>query len=224
MCDRWFGHLMESLRVTGVLDEALVIVTSDHGHSLWERRGYIGKRGYPSDPESYEVPLLVRHPQRLGAGTTCNAFVQHHDIAATMLDATGVTPPEPIDGNSFCRQRFSGGAPMRDHVTIGWGSAMTVIDDRWWLNVQGQRPRTVPLRFPAAAPDAPNVAERHPDVVKRLFDLGKSDAAGGFPDYLLHKPKVRKMRPAAVRSLRFDDVRLNVAVPSSTAPRGGEKR
>ena len=101
MCDRWFGHLMETLRVTGVLDEALVIVTSDHGHSLWERRGYIGKRGYPSDPESYEVPLLVRHPGRIGAGTTCNAFVQHHDIAATMLDATGVTPPEPIDGRSF---------------------------------------------------------------------------------------------------------------------------
>ena len=50
MCDRWFGHLVASLRVTGVLDEALVIVTSDHGHSLWERNGYIGKRGYPSDP------------------------------------------------------------------------------------------------------------------------------------------------------------------------------
>ena len=90
MCDRRLGHLMQTLRATGVLDEALVIVTSDHGHSLWERRNYIGKRGYPSDPESYDLPLLVRHPQRLGAGSVCNAFVQHHDISATLLEAAGV--------------------------------------------------------------------------------------------------------------------------------------
>jgi len=195
MCDRWFGHLMETLRVTGVLDDALVIVTSDHGHSLWERRGYIGKRGYPSDPESYEVPLLVRHPQRLGAGTTCNAFVQHHDIAATMLDATGVTPPEPIDGRSFLQTAFSGGAPVRDHVTIGWGGAMTVIDDRWWLNVKVNGRGPFLYDSPRPAPDALNVAERHPDVVKRLFDLGKSDAAGGFPDYLLHQAESAEDAP-----------------------------
>lgn len=69
MCDRWFGHLIESLRVNGILDQTLVVVTADHGHSLWERRGYIGKRNYPSDPETYEVPLILRHPGKLGAGT-----------------------------------------------------------------------------------------------------------------------------------------------------------
>ena len=99
---------METLRVTGVLDEALVIVTSDHGHSMWERRGYIGKRGYPSDPESYELPLLVRHPQSSAPAPTCDAFVQHHDISATMLDAAGVTPPAPIDGKSFLDTAFKG--------------------------------------------------------------------------------------------------------------------
>ena len=122
MCDRWFGHLIAQLSACGVLDQALVIVTSDHGHSLWERRGYIGKRGYPSDPESYELPLLVRHPQKVGAGTACNAFVQHHDITATMLDAAGITPPTPIDGVSFWDTAFADGAAVRDHVTIGWGS------------------------------------------------------------------------------------------------------
>jgi arylsulfatase A-like enzyme len=187
MCDRWFGHLVETLRVTGVLDDALVIVTSDHGHSLWERRGYIGKRGYPSDPESYEVPLLVRHPQRLGAGTTCDALVQHHDIAATALDASGVTPPEAIDGKSFLDAAFGRGAPIRDHVTVGWGGAMTVIDDNWWFNckINGRGPFL--YDSPRPAPDAPNLADRHPDVVERLFDVGKADAAGGFPEYLLQQ-------------------------------------
>jgi hypothetical protein len=30
----------------------------------------------------------------------------------------------------------------------------------------------------------PNVAEQHPNVVRELFQIGKADAGGGFPDYL----------------------------------------
>lgn len=187
MCDRWFGHLMETLRVTGVLDEALVIVTSDHGHSLWERRGYIGKRGYPSDPETYHVPLMVRHPDRLGAGTTCDAFVQHHDIAATALDATGLAPAQPMDGRSFYRTAFEAAPAARTHVTIGWGGSVTVIDDNWWLNskIDGSGPFLYGAAQPGA--DAANVAADHPDEVRRLFALAVADAAGGFPDYLLKR-------------------------------------
>jgi ankyrin repeat protein len=39
------------------------------------------------------------------------------------------------------------------------------------------------------------VAQRHPDVVKRLFELGKSDAAGGFPDYLLQQAESAEDAP-----------------------------
>jgi len=185
MCDRWFGHLLDTLRVTGVLDQALVVVTSDHGHSMWERRGYIGKRGYPSDPESYEVPLMVRHPKGIGAGTRSDAWVQHHDISATLLEAAGVRPDQPIDGKSFLSAAFAGGRPIRDHVTVGWGTAMTVIDDKWWFNCKINGRGAFLHDSPRPAPDAPNLAERHPDVVKRLFAVGTSDAGGSFPDYLL---------------------------------------
>ena len=72
------------------------------------------------------------NPQKLGAGTVCNAFVQHHDISATLLEAAHVVLPAEIDGKSFWDVAFAGGAPIRDHVTVGWGTAMTVIDDKWW--------------------------------------------------------------------------------------------
>ena len=185
MVDRWFGHLMESLRVSGVLDDALVVVTSDHGHTLWERKNYIGKRGYPSDPETYHVPLMVRHPGRAGAGTTCDAFVQHHDIAATVLEAASVPPPEPIDGQSFYRTAFAGAPPIRDHVTVGWGSSLTVIDDNWWFNSKIDGRGAFLHDSPCPAPDAPNVADLHPEVARKMFELGAADAKGGFPAYLL---------------------------------------
>lgn len=185
MCDRWFGHLMESLRTQGWLDNTVVIVTSDHGHTLWEKRAYIGKRPYPSDPEVFDVPLFVRHPAGIGAGTVCDAWVQHHDISATILEAAGVQPPEPIDGRSFWMTAFEGGPPIRDHVTVGWGPAMTVLADRWWFNckVDGRgaflHDRTRPDPF------ARNLAEDEPGTVRELFQIGAADAGGRFPDYLL---------------------------------------
>jgi arylsulfatase A-like enzyme len=63
MCDRWFGHLYETMRVLGLLDRTLLIVTSDHGHSIGDE-GYIGKRGYPSElarevTYSYGTPISL---------------------------------------------------------------------------------------------------------------------------------------------------------------------
>ena len=40
---------------------------------------------------------------------------------------------------------------------------------------------------PRPAPEAPNLAEKHPDVVKKLFALGKADGGGSFPKYLLEQ-------------------------------------
>ena len=185
MCDRWFGHLVESLRTQGRLNDTLVIVASDHGHSLWERRGYIGKRGYPSDPEVAHVPLLIRHPQGLGAGTVSDAWVQHHDISATILEAAGVQPPDPIAGRSFLATAFAGGPPIRDHVTIGWGSAMTVVTERWWFNCKVDGRGAFLHDRTRNDPFAENLAEDEPGTVRELFEVGKADGDGTFPKYLL---------------------------------------
>ncbi|MCK5328015.1 MAG: sulfatase, partial [Candidatus Latescibacteria bacterium] len=50
LCDRWFGYFMESMRVLGLLDNTMILLTADHGHSIGDRN-YLGKRGYPSMPE-----------------------------------------------------------------------------------------------------------------------------------------------------------------------------
>lgn len=186
MCDRWFGHLMESLRVNGRLDDSLVIVTADHGHSIWDRRGFIGKRHYPSDPETFHIPLLVRHPHGLGAGTRCDAFVQAHDLTPTMLEATGIQAPQPMDGTSFWKTAFEGDDATRRHVTVGWGGTVTVIDDQWWFNCKVDG--TGALLYPVErAHDQPSVAHEHPELVREYFRIAKADAGGSFPEYLLER-------------------------------------
>lgn len=191
MADRWFGHLLAALSVQGWLEDTVVVVASDHGHSLAERTHYIGKRGYPAEPEVVEVPLLIRHPAGLGAGSAVDDWVQHHDLAATILDAAQVPSPEPIAGRSCWPSTFAGGAPARDHVVVGWGSAFTVITDDWWLNSKvngkGAFLHAVGQGADRTGPDpwSVNLAEQEPAVVGELFEKGVAAAAGGFPQFLL---------------------------------------
>ena len=184
MCDRWFGYFMESARVLGLLDNTMLIFTSDHGHSIGDR-SYMGKRGYPSSPEVYDVPLMIRFPRAEHAGKTSDMFVQHHDITSAILEAAGVEPPEPIDGISFLGDAAASRPGRRDHVTVGWGSTPTVITRKWWFNCKADGTGILLHDMEAGEPFARNVADEYPDTVETLFARTKEDAGGGFPDWIV---------------------------------------
>ena len=184
MCDRWFGYLYEAMEARGLLDNTLLIVTTDHGHSLGDE-GYLGKRGYPSEPNVCEIPLLLRRPGGEGGGRANDAIVQHPDIPATILDFAGVKPPAAVEGRSLLKMGADGGRWHRDHATIGWGSAVTVIDDRWWLNVKVDGTGAFLYDLQSADLRQRNLADENPKVVIRLFAQSVGDAKEGFPDYLI---------------------------------------
>jgi len=183
MCDRWFGYFLETVENLGLLDKTVIVVTSDHGHSIGDR-SYIGKRGYPSAPEVYEVPLFVRHPDGEGHGQKNSMFVQHNDITAAILNWAGAGRAV-IDGIDFWKRGVVNGESIRDHVTVAWGAAVTVVTPDWWMNcrITGEGPFLYDLN--ARDPFALNVADENPDVVNRLYRLAVADAGGGFPEYLL---------------------------------------
>ena len=184
MCDRWFGYLYETMKNLGFLDNTILIVTSDHGHSIGENN-YMGKRGYPSTREVFDIPLLIRHPNNIGAGQKSDLLIQHTDISALILDFAKVTPSKIIHGKKFWENSVKNGKPIRDHVTVGWGTAMTVINDEWWLNckISGRGAFLYNLKKDPLLKK--NVAEEHQNVVDYLFAKGVDDAGESFPDYLL---------------------------------------
>jgi arylsulfatase A-like enzyme len=193
-CDRWFGYFMESMRVLNRLDNTMVILTSDHGHSIGDRN-YMGKRGYPSAPEVYDIALMVRFPEAKYAGITSNMFVQHHDIAAAILEAANVKAPTEIDGISFLEDAVAGKSGPRDRVTVGWGSAVTLITDRWWFNCKVDGTGAFLYDLKNAQPFIRNVAGDNTDVVSRLFAQAKEDAGGSFPEWLIELAKTQTDAP-----------------------------
>ncbi|HEU0195217.1 MAG TPA: sulfatase [Gaiellales bacterium] len=93
------GALMNYLQSSGQLDNTLVIYTSDNG-MMWGEHGLLDKR-YPYAP-SVHVPLFVRWPGHVTAGSTSSNMVANIDIAPTILDATGTSfDPSQIDGHDL---------------------------------------------------------------------------------------------------------------------------
>jgi len=194
MCDRWFGHLYETLRVLGMLDNTVLMVTTDHGHSLGDG-DYVGKRGYPSGPEVVDVPLMIRHPNGAGAGQKSDLLVQHTDMAAQVLAFAGVKPPDGLHGRAFFDAAVAGKSNHRDHVTVAWGPDVTVIDERWWLNCKLDGAGVLLYDLTATHPFKTNVADANRDVVKRLFDAAVEDADGPIPEIVLAQAQKQEDAP-----------------------------
>ena len=194
MCDRWFGHLYDTMRTLGLLENTMLIVTTDHGHSIGDNH-FLGKRGYPSHPSVYDVPLIIRHPQGIGAGKRSDLFIQHTDLTAQILDFAGVPVPEVVDGGPFYEAALNSGPALKDHVTVGWGAAITVIDDRWWFNCKVDSTGGFLYKRESDPMLQTNVADQYPDDAKRLFKLGVADAGGSFPEFIMEMCKKQADAP-----------------------------
>ena len=86
--DREFGRILDVLERRGLAENTLVIFTSDHGDMLGDHQLLV-KGAYFYDP-NVRVPLLLRWPGAIRAGTRFGGLVQLHDLAATVLSAAGL--------------------------------------------------------------------------------------------------------------------------------------
>jgi arylsulfatase A-like enzyme len=89
--DDQLNRLLHVLQDRGVLDRTLVIVTSDHGEQ-WGEHG-LKNHGNSLYLPLVHVPLVMRLPSRISAGSRVREPVSLTDMAATILDITGVKAP-----------------------------------------------------------------------------------------------------------------------------------
>lgn len=130
--DEQLGALLDELEAQGVLDDTLVVYTSDHGHMNGQHGLYTkGNATVPQNfyEESIRVPLLVRWPRRLAAGHVAGGAVDHCDLFATLTGAAGATlpPDRTYPGASFlpaANDAVPGAPPLlRDAQVCEYGNA-----------------------------------------------------------------------------------------------------
>ncbi len=100
--DEQIDRILHFLRTRNLLEQTLIVFTSDHGdmrgdHNLW-------RKSYPYEG-SVRIPMIMRWPEGMIAqkrGIRCDRPVELRDVSPTCLEAAGIfSTPEPLDGISL---------------------------------------------------------------------------------------------------------------------------
>ena len=119
--DREVGRVVEALRAASLLDNTIIVFSSDNGFFLGER-GLADK--WFMFEESIRVPLLVVDPRTSASqGKSIDALTLNIDLAPTLLDYAGLPRPAQMQGESL-RPFIEGASPtwrtdfFYEHLTL----------------------------------------------------------------------------------------------------------
>ena len=126
--DHCLAQVIQALKTEGVLDDTLIIITSDHGeqlgqHIIW---GHAGLHECV-----VKVPLIMRLPKELPRGVKVKGYAQHADIMPTILEIAGIKTPTQLDGKSLLRL-LEGNQNRNYAVCETWGER-AIIEGKWKL-------------------------------------------------------------------------------------------
>lgn len=119
--DEAFGRLMDALISLGLLDDTIVLFTSDHGCHFKTRNAEYKRSCHES---SVRVPTIVTGPGFIGGGEV-RQLVSTIDIAPTLLEAAGLVPPAVMEGRSILPIVRDKSAPWRDAAFIQISESQT---------------------------------------------------------------------------------------------------
>jgi arylsulfatase A-like enzyme len=131
--DHALGKLRAELERRALLDRTILIITADHGEEFNER-GRVGHDSSNLRQEIVRVPLIVRYPARVPAGTRVARPVSLRQIPATVTSLLRLRQPSPYGHASL----FATGE-SEEPVLTEIGANYAVIWSGWhlWVNRKG---------------------------------------------------------------------------------------
>lgn len=111
--DEGLGKVLGALEETEQLGNTVIVFAGDNGYFFGEHQLGDKRRAYE---EGLRIPLLVRYPKLVRAGSTPAAMAANIDLAPTLLDLAGVPVPRSMQGRSL--------VPLLTGKTRGWRQAL----------------------------------------------------------------------------------------------------
>jgi choline-sulfatase len=118
--DDHVGRILQTLDALKILDEVVIVISSDHG----ENQGELNVWGdhQTADHITCRIPLIVRWPGVTSKATVDSALHYHFDWAATLLELANSHVPETWDGISFAQGLRNGNIAGRPYLVISQGA------------------------------------------------------------------------------------------------------
>jgi arylsulfatase A-like enzyme len=96
--DSCIQNLIQVLESHNILEDTIIVINSDHGETLYEHDCYFDHHGlYESN---LHVPLILRYPRKINAGSLIESYTSHKDLLPTLLEIMGIQCDIAFDGKS----------------------------------------------------------------------------------------------------------------------------
>ena len=168
--DEHVGRLLEALDQAGVLDETVIMISSDHG----ENQGELNVWGdhQTADVPTCRVPLIVRWPGVTERPRVDGGLHYHFDWAATLIELAGGTIPDNWDAEPFTEAFEEGATEGRDYLVtsqMAWSCQRGVrFDDYLCLQTYHDGYKDLP---PVMLFDVENDPHEQNDLAEEREDL-----------------------------------------------------
>lgn len=137
--DAGVGRILDRLDQLGLAENTLVVFTTDHGHFIGQH-GLIAKGAFHYE-DLLRIPMIIRFPGRIAAGSEISALQSLIDLAPTLLATAGLPVPLDMQGVNQLPVWTGASDRARDHVLIENRHQptkvhiRTYVDERYKLTV-----------------------------------------------------------------------------------------
>ena len=173
--DEYIGQLLKKVDDAGLTENTIIVFQSDHGASQEVRAHSGGGNAGPHRGAKFSlyeggirVPAMISWPGKIPENVVRNQVATGCDWYPTLMELCEIPPSDhPLDGRSLLPIILSEKAPTA-HQRFHWksGQAIAVREGRWKLIMTGKRVELYDL--PNDLGEAQNLAEKFPEIVKRL--------------------------------------------------------
>ena len=138
--DSNIDKVLSTLRERGVLDNTVIVITSDHGELFGERKLF--GHAHNLYLNTLRVPLVIRYPARVEGGKRIGRAVSLTNLGSTLLDLAGID--ERFPGATLTELMADSTAPIGDVISevfrapnvnpaypTAKGDLVAIFDDQW---------------------------------------------------------------------------------------------
>jgi len=186
--DRLVRNLLNALRETGLYDPTMIVVLSDHGEEFWDHIPECSPdHNHSLFDELLRVPLIVKLPGGLHAGTRVDRLCRLHDVGPTIYEVAGA----PVHGGAT-------GRSLMPLVEGGDGEPRTLLAGQTYMGPSRIGLRTERYKYVLCF--APRSFKPYIDVPQEaLYDLledpaetrnlvtARADVAGAMREELMRR-------------------------------------
>jgi arylsulfatase A-like enzyme len=161
--DGELGRFFEGLKVRGLWDKTVLVLTADHGEEFAEHRLFLHDQNYE---ELAHIPLIIHFPHGAFGGRRISELVSTLEVMPTILDAVGIPSNPEVEGESLM-PLIASGAEGLGHIYIA-GALEKLRTPAWSLMATEAGPAQLfDLRHDPR--ETRNVIRSRPQLARSLY-------------------------------------------------------